>query len=119
MTSKSILPAVLSVTALCLLSACNTTPQPGADAGASGMSRPVGSASHAVFKLPEGTGCEGDAQRFRALVEHDLETGFVAKSVYNKAISEIAAAQKACASGEEAKARAMLSASKRRYGYPS
>jgi hypothetical protein len=119
MTSKSPFTAALSVTALCLLSACNTTPQPVIDAGASGTSRLAGSASHTDFKLPEGTGCQGDAQRFRALVDHDLETGFVAKSVYNKAISEIEAAQKTCASGEEAKARTMLSVSRRRYGYPS
>jgi len=116
MIAKPNIPAV-SIIALCLLSACNTTPQPIVDAGE--VSRPAGTAVHGDFKLPEGTGCVGDAQRFRALVDHDLETGFVAKSVYNKAISEIEEARRICANGEDGKARAMLSASRKRYGYPS
>jgi hypothetical protein len=118
MISKPKITAAVSLTALCLLSACNSTPQPAVDAGnAAGTSRPAGSRTD--FKLPDGSGCEGDARRFRALMDHDLETGFVAKSVYNKAIAEIDEAHRACANGDEAKARAMLSASKRRYGYPS
>jgi hypothetical protein len=45
--------------------------------------------------------------------------GHVAQSVYDQIRGEIAAADKACASGADAQARALIVASRRRHGYPN
>jgi hypothetical protein len=111
--------SVAALAALLALSGCNSASQSVDTGGANPANRPISSVHRSELKLPEGAGCEGEAQRFRALIDHDLETGFVAKSVYNQAAIEIEAAEKVCAAGAEAKARTMLMASRRRYGYPS
>ena len=44
--------------------------------------------------------------------------GHVATSVYNQIKAEIAAAERECAAGHDARARALIVASKKRHGYP-
>ena len=70
------------------------------------------------FKLPEGRGCSGDVARWQAIQENDLNTGHVNQKVYEEIQREIAAAASACKAGRDAEASAMVTASKRRHGYP-
>jgi hypothetical protein len=111
--------AVPILAAILMLTGCNSVPQQGGDpGGAVPMNRPLANVTPPGFKLPEGTGCEGDAQRFRAVLDNDLAMGHVNKSVYTKAVFEVDSARKVCSSGADARARAMLSGTRRRYGYP-
>lgn len=71
------------------------------------------------FHLPEGGSCSGEIARYRAIQDNDLAMGHVAKSVYNQIKVEIASAERECAAGRDAKARAMIIASKQRHGYPT
>ncbi len=98
------------------LAGCNSVapaPQAAAPAPASITVTPPG------FKLPEGGGCAGEIARYRAIQDNDLALGHVAQSVYNEIRAEIAAADKPCASGNDAQARAMILSSRKRHGYPS
>ena len=69
------------------------------------------------FRMPGGSGCSGEIARYRAVQENDHASGNVAKSVYNQIKREIAAAEKFCAAGNEAKATAIVHASEARHGY--
>lgn len=71
------------------------------------------------FKLPEGAGCSGAIARYRAIQDNDLAMGHVNQSVYDQIQTEMAAAEKACAAGEDAKAQSLIRASKSRHGYPT
>ncbi len=70
------------------------------------------------FKLPGGAGCTGDVARYQAVMDNDYTTGNVGQSVYKQIESEIGQARAACANGNDASARAMVAASKKRHGYP-
>ena len=70
------------------------------------------------FKLPEGRGCSGDVARWQAIQENDLNMGHVNQKVYDEIQREITAAASACQAGRDSEARAMVSASRRRHGYP-
>jgi hypothetical protein len=69
------------------------------------------------FRMPGGAGCAGEIARYRAVQENDYASGNVAKSVYNQIQREIAAAEKVCSAGEQARASAMIRASETRHGY--
>lgn len=98
------------------LAACNTTaPQVSAPLA------PVSSAASVTpqgFRLPAGSGCAADVARFRAVMDNDLATGHVAKSVYERVTAEIDQAATACQNGQDGPARAMIAATKTRFGYP-
>lgn len=100
------------------LAACNTTtPQPAVTA----PSAPVSSAASTTpqgFKLPEGSGCYGEIARFRAVMDNDLATGHVAKSVHERVTGEINQAAAVCQAGQDGQARSMIAATKTRYGHP-
>ena len=78
-------PAI--ITAAALLAACQQTAPTAApvEPQAATFTRPG-------FKLPEGAGCSGDIQRFRAVQDNDLETGHVNKTVYDKIQGELSEA---------------------------
>ena len=69
------------------------------------------------FRMPGGSGCAGEIARYRAVQANDHASGNVAKSVYSQIEREIAAAEKVCAAGNDAKASAMIRASEVRHGY--
>ncbi len=70
------------------------------------------------FKLPEGRGCSGDVARWQAIQQNDLNMGHVNQKVYDEISHEIASAASACQAGRDGEASAMITASKRRHGYP-
>ena len=71
------------------------------------------------FVMPAGSGCAGEIARYRAVQDNDLAMGHVAKSVYNQIKGEIADAEQVCAAGKDGEARAMITASRKRHGYPT
>jgi hypothetical protein len=62
--------------------------------------------------------CKEDIAKFQKLIDGDLKTGFVAKSVYAKANGDLATAGKLCKEGQDGAASAAVSSSRVRYGYP-
>ena len=72
----------------------------------------------ADFRMPEGRGCSGDVARWQAIQQNDLNMGHVNQKVYDEISREIAAAANACQAGRDGEASAMITASKRRHGYP-
>ena len=109
------LPAALFVALLCL-PACNATapaPQasPTPSSGIPYVTKPG-------FKLPEGAGCAGEVARYQAIMDNDLETGHVNKTVHETISSEIAGARSVCAAGKDGEARSLVIASRKRHGYP-
>ncbi len=106
---------VLASCLAALLAACNQSappPQPPQERTSASFVTPAG------FRLPEGTGCSGEIARFRAVQDNDLQTGHVNRSVYDRIRVELDQASAACAAGNDAGARGMLAATKRRFGYP-
>jgi hypothetical protein len=70
------------------------------------------------FQMPEGAGCAGDIARWKAVQENDYASGNVGLKIYDQIKGEIARAEAACSAGHDSQASAMVSASKRRHGYP-
>lgn len=97
---------------LLLLAACNTAPPaPPPQAGV------VSNVTPSTFSMPGGSGCAGEAARFQAVMDNDLQTGNVAKSVHDRVTAEIAQARSACAAGDESGALARIAATKSKFGY--
>ncbi len=69
------------------------------------------------IRMPEGSGCRGEIDRYRAVMSNDLAMGHVNQSVYNQVDREIGQAEAACAGGRDAEAVRMVNASKSRHGY--
>jgi hypothetical protein len=109
---KPLAPLILASFAL---TACNA-PAPQASA-------PPALGSVAVtppgFQLPEGADCSAKIARYRAVQDNDLGMGHVNQSVYNQIKRETDAAQRVCAAGRDAEAKAMIVASEKRHGYPT
>ena len=75
-----------------------------------------------AFALPAATafaGCAQDIATFQKLLDGDLKTGFVAKSVYAAASSELTEAKSLCSAGQADAASAAVRASRSRHGYPN
>jgi hypothetical protein len=107
--------------ALSSLGACNTAgapPAPQAQASAT----PAGYATQRYapqgYALPQGEGCQGDVARFRAIMTNDYSTGNVNLKVYRQISEEIDQAAQVCASGDGARASAMIHATRAKFGYP-
>lgn len=93
------------------LAACNQTASGPAPVPASTNVTPSG------FRMPEGSGCQGEIARYRAVMSNDLAMGHVNRSVYNGVEREIGQAEAACAAGRDAEAQRMIRATKARHGY--
>lgn len=93
------------------LAACNQTVSAPAPAASSTSITPSG------FRMPEGSGCKGEVERYRAVMNNDLAMGQVNQPVYNQVDREIGQAEAACAAGRDAEAVRMVGASKARHGY--
>ncbi|MBM6594524.1 hypothetical protein [Microvirga pudoricolor] len=102
---------VLAALALLPLVACQQTASPPPPQGA------VSTITPSTFRMPEGSGCRGEVERTRAVMDNDLQMGHVAASVHGRVAREIDQAAALCSSGEEARSVAMINATKSRYGY--
>ena len=104
------------------LAACNSQQQTSAPQAAAPVAdayrdTPAG-VTPSGFKLPEGTGCQGDVARWAAIQDNDLKTGHVSKSVYDTIQKDIEQARAACAAGNSGQASAIVRSSRARHGYP-
>ena len=97
------------------LAACNASMQPVASFDASATAGPTPPDYH----LPAGAACTADVNRYATIVYGDNQTGMVSSSVFNEIRGEIAKAADACRAGHDAEARALVSASQHKHGYPS
>jgi len=60
----------------------------------------------------------GDAiAEFETVINNDVETGNVDKSVYRRIVAELAPVKRTCAAGHDAEASRALAAVKARHGY--
>lgn len=105
------------------LAACNSPQQASAPQAAAPVAdayrgTPAGVTPQG-FRLPEGTGCQGDVARWAAIQDNDLKTGHVSKSVYDTIQKDIAQARAACDAGNSGPASALVRASRARHGYPT
>jgi hypothetical protein len=102
-------PRVLAPPLLLALAACNQTAGP--------VATPASGVTATSFQMPAGAGCAGEVSRFRAVMDNDLATGHVARSVHGRVVAEIDGAGAACAAGRDAEAQRMVASIKARYGY--
>jgi hypothetical protein len=102
------------VFAAALLAGCNSARAPEPPAATVGA-RTV---TPSDFRLPEGAGCSGAIARYRAVMDNDLAMGHVNRGVYDQIQHEIGEADGACGAGQDARATALVHASKSRHGYP-
>jgi hypothetical protein len=70
-----------------------------------------------TFRLPGGSGCSGEVERFQAVMDNDLATGHTTKGVHERVSAEIATARTACAGSNEAGAIGQINATKGKFGY--
>lgn len=100
-----------------LLSACQTPtasppPAPPPEQAAPGV-------TPSTFHMPSGTGCNGEVERFQAVIDNDVAIGHTTKSVHARASADIAQARTLCANGNEAAATGRIRATKAKFGYPN
>ncbi|WP_353181744.1 hypothetical protein [Bosea sp. (in: a-proteobacteria)] len=71
-----------------------------------------------TFRMPGGTGCSGEVERFQAVIDNDVATGHTTRSVHDRVSAEIASARSACSAGNEGGALGQLRATRAKFGYP-
>jgi hypothetical protein len=112
-TSAGCLWASVLLAALAL-GGCNQT---------SGSSGPVATAAPQAParpdwpKLPEGAACTNDLTHYQTVLDADVGTGNVNRSVYDEIETELVPAANACAAGKDSEARAMIRSAKLKHGY--
>lgn len=96
--------------ACALLTACNTSgPAPATQ---------VAVAPPVIAPSDPGVGpCADAITAYRTVLANDLETGHVARSVFDRIVPEVEEAAAACRAGRDPRARSILAATKARYGY--
>jgi len=108
-------PAILTACAFAL-AACQTPsgapPAPSPEQAATGV-------TPNTFRLPTGTGCNGEVERFQAVMDNDLATGHTTKGVHTRVSAEISTARATCAAGNEGGAIGQIRGTKTKFGYPS
>ncbi|CAN5292229.1 hypothetical protein BH10PSE8_BH10PSE8_17730 [soil metagenome] len=71
-----------------------------------------------TFRMPTGSGCSGEVERFQAVMDNDLATGHTTKGVHSRVSAEISTARTTCAAGNEGGAIGQIRATKAKFGYP-
>ena len=67
--------------------------------------------------LPEGAACTKDLNHYQTMLDADVHTGNVNRSVYDQIESDLGRAADACAAGHDGEARAIIRSTKLRHGY--
>ncbi|KRE04562.1 hypothetical protein ASE61_06400 [Bosea sp. Root670] len=99
-----------------LLSACQTPS--GGPPPAPSPSQAAPGVTPNTFRMPSGTGCSGEVERFQAVIDNDFNTGHTTKGVHDRVSSEIARARTTCSGGNDAGAIGQIRATKAKFGYP-
>jgi hypothetical protein len=107
--------AVFLATIGLTLAACQTPsgppPAPSPEQAATGV-------TPNTFRMPAGSGCSGEVERFQAVIDNDLATGHTTKGVHTRVSTEIATARRSCAAGSEGGSIGQIRATKAKFGYP-
>jgi hypothetical protein len=101
-------PLCLAAVAALALAACNQT---------SGPAPSSATVTPSSFRMPDGSGCKGEIDRYRAIMDNDLAMGHVNKSVHARVVREIEQAAATCAAGRDGEAVRLINTTKSRYGY--
>jgi hypothetical protein len=109
---NSSLRGVLAGSLALLAAACSQTTTPAAPPPGT-----VPGVTPSTFRLPDGAGCSGEVARFQAVLQNDVDTGNVSRTVYNRAEPDLNRAAAACSAGRDGEARSILAATKSRFGY--
>jgi len=67
--------------------------------------------------LPEGAACTKDLNHYQTVLDADVGTGNVNRSVYDQIEIDLGRAADACAAGHDGEARAIIRSTKLRHGY--
>jgi hypothetical protein len=108
-------PILVPAFAALLLAACQTAAPPPAP---SPEQAPTGVTPN-TFRMPTGSGCAGEVDRFQAVMDNDLSTGHTTKGVHTRVSAEIDTARKSCAAGNDAGATSQIRATRAKFGYPA
>jgi hypothetical protein len=100
----------------CLLAACQTPP--GGTPPAPSPEQAATGVTPNTFRMPTGSGCSGEVERFQAVIDNDLATGHTTKGVHTRVSSEISTARASCTAGNDGGAIGQIRATKARFGYP-
>jgi hypothetical protein len=89
---------------------------------AAGPSAPVATAPQTPAppnwpKLPDGAGCTKELTHYQTVLDADVGTGNVNRSVYDAIETELVPAANACAAGKDGEALAMIRSAKLKHGY--
>ena len=95
----------------CQTASVTTPPAPSPEQAATGV-------TPNTFRMPSGSGCSGEVERFQAVMDNDLATGHTTKGVHTRVSAEISTARTTCAAGNEGGAIGQIRATKARFGYP-
>ena len=68
-------------------------------------------------KLPEGAACTNDLNHYQTVLDADVGTGNVNRSVYDQIETDLGRAANACAAGHDGEARAIIRSTKLQHGY--
>jgi hypothetical protein len=97
-----------------MLCGCNQTNSPSAPVAAVA---PQGPARPDWPKLPDGAACTTDLTHYQTVLDADVGTGNVNRSVYDQIETELVPAANACAAGRDGEARAIIRSTKLKHGY--
>lgn len=100
--------ALAALLAAALVSACKPT----ASAPPAIAAAPV-----AAAPLPEGAGCGSTIARTQAVVDSDVATENLNKTVGDRFSADLSRAAEACRAGRDREALSLLASAKSRYGY--
>jgi hypothetical protein len=67
--------------------------------------------------LPEGAACTNDLNHYQTVLDADVGTGNVNRSVYDQIETDLGRAANACAAGHDGEARAIVRSTKLQHGY--
>lgn len=96
------------------LGACNQTS--GSPAPVAAVA-PPGSARPDWPKLPENAACTQELTHYQTVLDADVSTGNVNRSVYDAIETELLPAANACAAGKDKESLAMIRSAKVKHGY--
>ncbi len=96
------------------LGGCNQTSGPSAPVAALA---PQPSASPNWPNLPEGAACTKDLNHYQTVLDADVKTGNVNRSVYDQIEVDLGRAANACAAGHDGEARTIIRKTKVEHGY--
>lgn len=99
-----------------LLAACAGANLP--PAGSDAAPAPSASAAGAADSTGGAAGCAGAIAAFEKVINSDVETGNLGRSVYPRIVADLAKPKASCAAGRDGEARSQLAAVRARYGFP-